>query len=105
MKFSSEQLQLLSRLNIETLALHSHFSDMDAESLSVNHVVSPDLNHSMAQDINLLLQQLQVTLSWQLDMAASCSRLEGQVLLTPPLQQLQQPSLKKQLWQLLQQVV
>lgn len=105
MKFSSEQIQLLSRLNIEPLALHSHFFALDAESISVSDAVYPDLNQSLAQDINFLLQELQVTLSWQLDITASHCRIEGPVLVTPPLQQLQQTSLKKQLWQLLQQVV
>ncbi|MDX3773308.1 hypothetical protein QE250_04185 [Chromatiaceae bacterium AAb-1] len=105
MKFSSAQLQLLSRLNIEPLALYSDFVAEESGHIPATTVIDPDLNHPLAQDISLLLQELQPSFIWQLDIAADNCRLDGPVLFTPDLQQLQQPSVKKQLWQLLQQAV
>lgn len=54
----------------------------------------------LTADINAILQQTALN-DWQIDSLATHCRISELHLITPPLALLQQPQLKRQLWQLL----
>lgn len=54
----------------------------------------------LAEDINTTLVQTKLS-DWQIDALAKDCQVCEQILITPPLPQLQQVTLKRQLWQLL----
>ncbi|WP_438864846.1 DNA polymerase III subunit psi [Neptunicella sp.] len=79
--------------------------DLVTATPAENTVQQMKLDPLFAQDVLLALEQLQptvsVTLDWQV---GEQIQLNENLLITPPLEQLQaQPQLKKQLWNILQQ--
>jgi hypothetical protein len=94
--FSYSQQQLLSVLQISPLRLTLPAVATIATGAAVAHTV-PDLTLPLAQDIRLLLED---RLQWCIDNTLTTSQLQGNQLLTPPLDLLQQAAQKKALWAL-----
>ncbi len=110
MKLNSHQQQLLHLLNIKNLSLNTEFQHFaltavqqpaltgDKSQQTTAETTEPML---LASDIRLLLSQLTPQLSWQIEPKASHCYCEADLLITPELSLLQQATLKRQLWQLL----
>lgn len=117
--FSSAQQQLLQLLKIQPLQLRAEFSnqtlvpalqalDLNSTTLAAPILAAPEISHAIFLDILSLFQQSPVTtessiqlgsLSWSIDSHATEVLLTNSKLITPPLSLLQQPTLKRQLWQ------
>lgn len=116
---SPDQQQLLQLLKIQPLQLRSQFENQsdtcvtqppaaNSSAVSKQQPQAPELSNAFCQDIISLFQQTPVktesslqlgSLNWCIDRQATESMLTENELITPPLPLLQQPALKRQLWQ------
>ena len=107
MNISASQTQLLRQLNIKLLQARSSFfpesvNQAATETSDTGQLLQPD-DCLLSSDIKHLLAQTTVS-EWLLDAASRECTLKdnGSLLITPALDAIQQPVLKRQLWELLQ---